>query len=487
METYRQAFDEEFDRHERTVSTRLADTLAVLSRHRSDPLRVVMGHNSAALAEFPELIEKPAFEEIRGRVREIEADIKTLLAQWDKKYRLAFETVRMACERKRQAPHNPLPIIDMAEIGDMEAVLAEKVGRYNEALAISTAQLLEFKQSSNPAAIQERIDAVATAESDAALSLARISLNDQCVRHREITMRMEILDREIPILQMQLRDDQSSYLQSFFDSLNNWFKKFGSLDFTLERAEDAHGHTPVYFLRVKYHDVEINEHDLEKVFSESDRRALALAVFWTQLQELPDDEKAKQIVVLDDPLTSFDDGRVTAVHSELVSALDGVQQIIVLSHYSHEIRCFLEKYKYLDGLRLLSLETRSDGTHLVASDPEEFIRSEHEKTRLELSAFAGGIENVCEFGALRVFFEQELSSRFAAQIAANNIGVAQIAEKIDGLAASSAISDVTARKCHEWRTILNPAHHIWPSNDLEDRRNTTRALLNFIYREMVPR
>lgn len=486
MDVYRQAFDAEFDRHENMVKARLHDSLNALSRRTTDSIRAALGQNAAALAGFPELIENVSFSEARDHLRTTGAEIESSLTQWDERYDPAVETVRAACELKKQAPQTPLPAIDMQAVIGLEVALGEKVDRYNEALRMCIARIREFKQSSNATAIQERLNAVTAAERQTALSLARINLNNQCTRHREITAQMARLDEEIPILETQLRDDQSDYLQRFFDSLNTWFRKFGSREFTLERAEVSRGHTPIYFLRVKYRGVDINERDLERVFSESDRRALALAVYWTQLQELPGPEKARQIVVLDDPLTSFDDGRVTAVHSELVAALDGVRQIIVLSHYAHEIRCFLEKYNNLEGLRLLSLETRPDGAHLVSSEPAEFIRSEHEKARQDLTGFADGNLNECEFGTLRVFFEQELNSRFAAQIANNNLGALLLNAKIDGLAANNVLSDVTMKKCHHWRAILNPPHHSWSSNDLEDRRNTTRDLLDFIYYELVP-
>ena len=58
---------------------------------------------------------------------------------------------------------------------------------------------------------------------------------------------------------------------------------------------------------VKYKNKSIDNKNLSKVFSESDKRALALAIFFTRIQMKLKENKEKTIIVLDDPITSFDD------------------------------------------------------------------------------------------------------------------------------------------------------------------------------------
>ena len=48
----------------------------------------------------------------------------------------------------------------------------------------------------------------------------------------------------------------------------------------------------------------------------------------------------------------------------------------------------------------------------------------------------------------------------------------------------SAISDSTAKQAHYWRETLNPTHHIWTGNDLEDQRHTAAQFVDFIYHKL---
>ena len=75
-------------------------------------------------------------------------------------------------------------------------------------------------------------------------------------------------------------DGSPEYVQKYFTEINSLFAKFGSKNFTLEKEEDNRGHLPVYSLKVKFHNKEIVNDQLCTVLSESDRRAMALAIFF---------------------------------------------------------------------------------------------------------------------------------------------------------------------------------------------------------------
>ncbi|MEW8013672.1 MAG: AAA family ATPase [Candidatus Sedimenticola endophacoides] len=314
----------------------------------------------------------------------------------------------------------------------------------------------------------------------------RIKLASQCNDYVALNAKLDSLDKDIAALETKLQTDQSDYLKKFFVSLNDWFKRFGSHDFMLERGETKQGYTPIYFLKVKYKGQAIDESALSHVFSESDRRALALAVFWTQLQSLPEPALAEQIVVLDDPLTSFDDHRVTAVHSELAATVEKVRQIVVLSHYRHDIEMFFETFRDQPHVRLLALVAGgANGTGIEAGDPREFVLTEHQKAHVRMTAFGDGHTNDHSSGDLRIFFEVELDSRFAAQIAQHKLEALQLGEKLEMLFEHGVIAEDIKKQCHNWRHVLNPSHHTWAGADLENQRNTVRDFLNFVYNRLI--
>ena len=89
-------------------------------------------------------------------------------------------------------------------------------------------------------------------------------------------------------------------------------------------------------------------------------------------------------------------------------------------------------------------------------------------------------------GDLRIFFEIELSLRFTKQIRENEIFCSNLSEKIDKFEEHGIINNDVAHKCHIWREALNPNHHTWVSADIEDKRNSAKQFVDFVYSELVP-
>jgi wobble nucleotide-excising tRNase len=106
---------------------------------------------------------------------------------------------------------------------------------------------------------------------------------------------------------------------------------YKSKNFILTKENSGRGDMPVYSLKVEFHNQIISNDELITIFSESDRRALALAIFWAKIDLKDDAEKSKTIVVLDDPITSFDDNRVSNSIDLFKTSLNNLSQIIILT------------------------------------------------------------------------------------------------------------------------------------------------------------
>lgn len=276
------------------------------------------------------------------------------------------------------------------------------------------------------------------------------------------------------------------FFDQFFARLNRYFRIFGSPDFQLERGEDTSGHKPVYFLKIKFQNVDVSERNIEQVFSESDRRALALAIFWASVSGLSNTDQQNSIIVLDDPVTSFDNHRMTSVHQEIALLSDKVRQIIILSHFEHGVSCFLNTYRYNKPIQLLSIVRNGNSSNLIVENIEHFIMTEHEKARDRIFSFVSGRINSHNAGELRTFLEQEISLRFAKQICQSEINEPNLSDRIDRLKDVGAITKELAISAHGWREALNPSHHTWTGNDLEDQRSTATRFRDFIYHELIP-
>lgn len=486
LDLYRQAFDDAFDKHVTTVEHQLTAALAQAARPPVNEVRVALAKNTAAFAGYQELQSNKAFASAVSKVADFARKIEMTLVAIASELPDALNRLRTASTIKQESPHAPLEPVDEASVSFLESQIQQHVSDYNIWIEICNAEIAAFKKGTNESALKQLLEKIEADRKAERRNNDRIKMAPQCNEYVALNVKIEALDKDVAALEKKLQADQSEYLNSFFESLNGWFKSFGSHDFTLDRGETKQGHTPIYFLKVKYKGQAIDEAALSQVFSESDRRALALAMFWTHLHSLPEHALAEQIVVLDDPLTSFDDHRVTAMHKELIATVEKVRQVIVLSHYRHDIEMFFKTFHDQPDTQLLALVPGgADGTGIEVGDLREFLLTEHQKAHERMTAFVEGYTNEHSFGNLRIFFEIELDSRFAAQITQHELASLQFGDKIEKLFEHGVIADGIKQQCHNWRIVLNPSHHTWTGADLENQRNTVRDFLNFVYNRLI--
>jgi len=159
-----------------------------------------------------------------------------------------------------------------------------------------------------------------------------------------------------------------------------------------------------------------------------------------------------------------------------------VRQIIFLSHFEQGITSFLNTYRNNKPVKLLSIERSGNSSEINVTNIDHFIKTTHEKEAANIFSFIGEQTNFHDAGDLRVFFEVEINQRFAKQL----IGINEhnLSDRIDKLKESGAISESIAAQAHAWRETLNPTHHIWTGNDLEDQRHTAAQFVDFIYYEL---
>ena len=48
------------------------------------------------------------------------------------------------------------------------------------------------------------------------------------------------------------------------------------------------------------------------------------------------------------------------------------------------------------------------------------------------------------------------------------------------------VSQDIAKQLHDWREELNPEHHVWMDDDIENQRTTIASFLEFVFYELVP-
>lgn len=486
LEVYRQSFDASYQRHDDQIKQSLSENYSLLTNDQINPLKISIESNKSRLLTYQELYEDSKYLGFKEKISQLSDDLNNTIDVWKRYYTQFKKELDAVIAQKQLSPHKAVKEIHPSQFIESNQKIASLVLQYNEFANQVNKNFEEFKLSVRDESITKRLAEMTRDGKEMARRKKRLELSDQCDNYIQLNSTIKSLSDDINRLQQELRNEQSAYIKDFYDRINTYFNNFGSRNFELEKGEDNTGHTPIYYLKVKFHGVDVSEKDLDRIFSESDRRALALSVFWSGLTGLNQKQKENAIIVLDDPMTSFDNHRMTAVHQEIIKISDVSRQVIVLSHFEYGISHFLQKYKDERTIKLLSIVKDNNSSMLELSDTENFIKNEHEKARERIFEFVLGTINDYNVTELRIFFENEVGYRFAKQINLHKINERRFSDRIDRLNKTGAISFETAQEAHNWRATLNPSHHAWTNSDIEDRRSTAEMLMNFIYHKLLP-
>jgi hypothetical protein len=186
--------------------------------------------------------------------------------------------------------------------------------------------------------------------------------------------------------------------------------------------------------------------------------------------------------VLDDPVTSFDDGRIDRTIRLIESQLPYLRQVIVLSHYSAYLKTFFNRlHGQQDGLLLATLYQDATGTQIRRANPLDFVETDHQRAYRRIATFIQREHADDVFSDLRVFLETEVRSRYYRAICTNNLRGHQFAALLDELWRLCAMTDGTRQAVEPLRLTLNTDHHVWSDRSHEEKIGIAEDLLQFIY------
>ena len=395
---------------------------------------------------------------------------------------LILKKIKIKNNQKNKIPYKKIDPFDLDEF-------KESMKNYKQFLIDSQGKIKEIKIKierfknlyQNTEKIQEKINQLDKEVKDMEYKKARIEGDENCKKYIDFQKRVETLDKNISYLQNKLEKDQSEYLEKYFSEVNDLFKKFGSRNFSLQKKTEKRGNMTVYSLEVKFRKKNVKSEKMRSVFSDSDRRALALAVFLAKINLKEGSEKSKLIVILDDPITSFDDNRITYSINLFKDMSNKTDQMIILTHYPQFIKRFCE-ISQSDKVKLLKIG-QNDGTSFLEDEKKEtFMLSEHEKNFNKIYRFINKSHSEDIKGNLRPFLESHLKTVFAKKIKDENINCKTLKSMIDGVFKSN--EDVK-NKIHIFRESLNPDSHITTSHNEEDVRHFAREMMDYLYSNSI--
>lgn len=484
LESYKQAFNTEYER----FLNKVKDKISYLSRTglpKLNEIKLINTYNENIL-----IINLYAEDEIKNQI-----DIclkEQLLKDFNnfKKCGLDFsislnniETMfQTALELKAISPHKPIQNINFSIIEELYFKLIESIETLNLCFSAINILIEDFKSTQSIEILQKNESNELSSINKLEVALKRHSLNDLCNNYINLKNKIKLDETKLKIEKKSLSDKQEIFLDKYFHEINTLFKNIGSKEFNISRSINNIGARTVYELSVSFKGSLIDRNKFHCLFSESDRRALAFCIFIAKIHQLPKEERSKAIVVLDDPVTSFDNERTMSMLRLLYKLQPSIKQLIITTHYKGMATAVLNKFPDAQPIKITQ---NKDGSQLQKATIEELTATAHDETYMEILSFIqrDTIDN--KINKLRPFLENEVHHRYRLCIAEVGLNSkSNFGDCIQKLNDHNYISDRVANSLNEFRTTLNvPAHELelW---SIEDSINYADQMINFIYREL---
>jgi wobble nucleotide-excising tRNase len=393
-----------------------------------------------------------------------------------------IQKIENLTEGKQKEPYKAVNTIDCSNLnGEIESYLKE-MGEINEIISFFIDRINQIKKPYKDNTKSEEIKKLEGEIVLLKLDETRLEQDKECKDYIALGKEIDDLEKKIKELNEQILEQQSAHLNEYFEKINFFFKELGSADFTLVKKEENNGHKKVYCLSVKYKTTEIKDKEL-KVFSESDKRALALAVFLAKIDLKNEQDKKNTIIVLDDPITSFDDNRVRKAVEIIENLKSKIGQIIVLTHYNHFIKVFFEQ-KRDSCFKLFKIEKNRESAVLEDCEKEFFCLDNLSKEFFEIYDFIINAKqsNNIETG-LRRYIENFLKIRFIYQIANHKIDQKDLNTLLNGL--EQVIENEHYQVLKNFNHTTSADVHQNTSDNKENTRQLATEIINFLHGDSI--
>lgn len=435
-----------------------------------------------SLKDYSEKIEAEEFKTAISSINELKTKVLPVEESIRKTVLSMKEDFEVCAKNKKQKPYCKIEVINTNTLFEMIKQYEENTEAINNKIDLLLVHIATYKDKyKNNKAITE-IETLDNKIKAYEKKKDRLEHNDDCVEYLKISKTISELSLEVDKLSKEINENQSAFLDKYFTAIDGLFRELGSNKYKIEKGKPSdRGDKKVYGISIKFNNEQIPLKDLPFTFSDSDRRALALSIFWAKIKTLNDDEMGKQIIVLDDPVTSFDDNRILKNNDMIWSIKDKVDQIILLTHYNSFVKNFYLRCKQGDGSVFLCLEQDHLTSSIVKMDIETFCCSDMEQKFICISDYINQKSELDVRNMLRLYYENHLRYLFYKYFYENNLLKKTLEVKIDKLREDDLISEPVKERLHRFRHYLNTETHIFTTNNEADIRSFADDLMKYIH------
>jgi len=196
----------------------------------------------------------------------------------------------------------------------------------------------------------------------------------------------------------------------------------------------------------------------KNTLSEGDKGTLAFAFFIASLEKTPDLDK--QIVILDDPLSSLDQTRREATARVLLDLSPKLNQLCVFTHQKDFLRMLFDKIPSNTVLQVRS--DKKNGSSLEAFDVEEDRKSEYVHMVEDLERYVdedfGPTPDTMQ-GNIRKVFEIVLKTKYYRVLAEDINAKKGLAKLLETLFGAGLLDVALKPKLFDLCSVTNGPHH----------------------------
>jgi wobble nucleotide-excising tRNase len=395
---------------------------------------------------------------------------------------ITSETISTALTGKYDTPYNAVNLIDFDNLQVKKDGFNDAIQNYSEAIDSLNTMLIEFKDGQDVADLQENKCLETVNETGIILNRKRLNLDFTCVQYNNLEAQIDTDKVNYDADKASIEQAQVAFLNTYFVEINTLFQRIGSTDFVISRKVNRGGTRTVYDLEVKFKGQLVDNSKLHCLFSESDRRALALCIFLAKIQQLSAEDKAKAILIMDDPVTSFDSERISSILHMLYTMNPTIKQMVITTHYKGMASAVMKQFDDVSAMKII--QTHS-GSNFVATTKAEMTATAHDERYTEIMNFIERNTLDNKLDKLRLFIEDEMRQRYKLPLIDLNLTERDtFNDCINGLKDNNFIEENVATSIHGYRSALNQPAHVLALWSLEDSRAYAEQMMNFIYNEL---
>lgn len=484
---YQQAFNAEFDRFNSQTRATLND---LRQPFHIPNTREQLGHQHLANRQVfemyvePQIVGNPALAPLTVILEQKHGAILTAFDSVMARSQEATEFWILRLEQKFATPYEQAEAVGFDHLLAASIAYNQAIYEYWEVAEQINAVFNGYKNSLDAVQLNKQLADINGLQTQANVSLKRINLEPICDSYRQKKAQVAALEVGYQTQKQQLDQSQSTYLDTYFDQINRLFRQFGSSNFEIIKTPNNRGQQVIYDLKVRFKGVDIHADKINTVFSESDRRALALCIFLAKVMSLAPEEKAKAILVMDDPVTSFDNERIALILNKLDELQRTVKQLVITTHYKGMASKAVKKFRRC--AKSVKLVHGVDTCSIEEVDIDDMMATEHDIAFDRIKAFVNRETNVDILTSLRPFFEEEIRHRYKKQLGELGHTKADLSVCTAALRDNGIMTTELEARLSAIRDTLNTPMHEIGGDALENARALAMDIMDVIYNGLTP-